>query len=75
MKVLIEITKHEWNYLNKLAKNGDILGHYKRLILNGTPMSNKGPCIHGNLCKEYWNKFHVIYSARCPKCDRYEPKS
>ena len=37
-------------------------------------MSNKGPCIHGNLCREYWNKFHVIYSTRCPECDRYEPK-
>ena len=38
MKVEIEITKHEWDYLNKLAKNGDILGHYERLILNGTPI-------------------------------------
>lgn len=43
-------------------------------VSNRRPMTNKCPCIHGNLCKEYWNKFHVIYSTHCPDCDRYEPK-
>ena len=46
----------------------------RKLVTNGRPVTNKGPCIHGNLCREYWEKFHVIYSTQCPKCDRYEPK-
>lgn len=46
----------------------------RKLVTNGRPVTNKGPCIHGNLCREYWNKFHVIYSTHCPDCDRYEPK-
>lgn len=33
------------------------------------------PCIHGNLCKELYDRNHVIYSTNCPnKCKYYEPK-
>ena len=38
IEVVINITKHEWEYLNKLVDNGDQLGHYERLIVNGTPL-------------------------------------
>ena len=38
MQVVIEMTEHEWEYLNKLVANGDILGHYERLLVNGTPL-------------------------------------
>jgi hypothetical protein len=38
MKVEIEIAEHEWDYLSKLAENGDILGHYERIISGGTPI-------------------------------------
>ena len=37
-KIVIDITEHEWEYLNKLVKNGDVLGHYERLIVNGIPL-------------------------------------
>lgn len=45
IKVIVNITKHEWEYLNKLVENGDQLGHYERLIVNGTPL----PKGHGAL--------------------------
>lgn len=45
IEVVINITKHEWEYLNKLVENGDQLGHYERLLVNGTPL----PKGHGNL--------------------------
>lgn len=38
IKVVIDISKHEWEYLNRLVGNGDQLGHYERLIVNGTPL-------------------------------------
>lgn len=38
IKVVIDISKHEWKYLNKLVENGDQLGHYERLLVNGTPL-------------------------------------
>lgn len=38
-------------------------------------MLKKGPCIHGNLCREYWNKHHVIFSRMCPNgCKYYKEK-
>lgn len=45
IEVVINITKHEWEYLNKLVENGDQLGHYERLLVNGTPL----PKWHGRL--------------------------
>ena len=45
IKVVINITKHEWEYLNKLVENGDQLGHYERLLVNGTPL----PKGHGRI--------------------------
>ena len=45
IKVIVNITKHEWEYLNKLVENGDQLGHHERLIVNGTPL----PKGHGRL--------------------------
>lgn len=34
----------------------------------------KTACIHGNLCRAYWGKKHVIYSCTCPhNCAFYEP--
>ena len=45
MEIVIKITEHEWEYLNKLVKNEDILGHYERLLVNGTPL----PKGHGRL--------------------------
>lgn len=45
IEVVIKITKHEWEYLNKLVENGDQLGHYERLLVNGTPL----PKGHGRL--------------------------
>lgn len=45
IEVVINITKHEWEYLNKLVENGDQLGHYERLLVNGTPL----PKGHGRL--------------------------
>ena len=45
MQMVIDITENEWEYLNKLCDNGDILGHYERLIVNGTPL----PKGHGDL--------------------------
>lgn len=45
IEVVINITKHEWEYLNKLVENGDQLGHYERLLVNGTPL----PKGHGDL--------------------------
>ena len=38
MDIIVEITEHEWEYLNKLVLNGDVLGHYERLLVNGTPI-------------------------------------
>ena len=34
----------------------------------------KPPCVHGNLCKAYWDKFKIIYSSFCPICEFYKPK-
>lgn len=48
IEVVINITKHEWEYLNKLVENGDQLGHHERLLVNGTPL----PKGHGNLKDE-----------------------
>lgn len=32
------------------------------------------PCIHGDLCRGYLNKYRKIYSNRCPHgCEFYEP--
>ena len=45
IKVIVNITKHEWEYLNKLVENGDQLGHYERLLVNGTPL----PKGHGRI--------------------------
>lgn len=45
IEVVINITKHEWEYLNKLVENGDQLGHYERLLVNGTPL----PKGHGRI--------------------------
>lgn len=45
MQLVIDITEHEWEYLNKLVKNGDVLGHYERLLVNGVPLPKK----HGRL--------------------------
>ena len=38
MQIVTDITEHEWEYLNKLVKNGDVLGHYERLLVNGIPL-------------------------------------
>lgn len=36
---------------------------------------SNSPCIHGNLCREYWTKHHVIYCVTCPtNCKYYVPK-
>lgn len=45
IEVVINISKHEWEYLNKLVENGDQFGHYERLLVNGTPL----PKGHGRL--------------------------
>lgn len=45
IEVVINITKHEWEYLNKLVENGDQLGHYERLLVNGKPL----PKGHGRI--------------------------
>lgn len=45
IEVVINITRQEWEYLNKLVKNGDQLGHYERLLVNGTPL----PKGHGRI--------------------------
>lgn len=45
LKVVVNITKREWEYLNKLVENGDQLGHYERLLVNGTAL----PKGHGRL--------------------------
>lgn len=45
IEVVINITRQEWEYLNKLVKNGDQLGHYERLLVNGTPLPKR----HGRL--------------------------
>ena len=45
IELVINITEHEWEYLNKLVKNGDQLGHYERLLVNGMPL----PKGHGRL--------------------------
>lgn len=45
MQIVIDITEHEWEYLNKLVKNGDVLGHYERVLVNGVPLPKK----HGRL--------------------------
>ena len=38
MQIVIDIKKREWEYLNKLVENGDQLGHYERLLVNGIPL-------------------------------------
>lgn len=45
IEVVINISKHEWEYINKLVENGDQLGHYERLLVNGTPL----PKGHGRI--------------------------
>lgn len=40
MQILIDISEHEWEYLNKLVANGDQLGHYERLLVNGELIVN-----------------------------------
>ena len=45
IEVVINITRQEWEYLNKLVENGDQLGHYERLIANGKSL----PKGHGRL--------------------------
>lgn len=45
IELVINITKYEWEYLNKLVENGDQLGHYERLLVNGTPLPKR----HGRL--------------------------
>lgn len=45
MQIVIDIKKREWEYLNKLVENGDQLGHYERLLVNGIPL----PKEHGRL--------------------------
>lgn len=52
MKVVVNITKREWEYLNKLVENGDQLRHYERLLVNGTPLP-KGHGKIGDLTKLY----------------------
>lgn len=54
IEVVINITKHEWEYLNKLVENGDQLGHYERLIVNGTTL----PKGHGDLIER--NKLEFL---------------
>lgn len=32
-------------------------------------------CIHGNVCKEYFEKYKVILSVKCPKdCPHFKEK-
>ena len=44
------------------------------LIVKIESAKGKEPCIHGNLCREYWERYKVIYSTFCPVCNYYEPK-
>lgn len=40
MKILVEITDSEFNYLQKLAKNGEQMGHYESLLAGGVPFDH-----------------------------------
>lgn len=66
IKVVINITKHEWEYLNKLVENGDQLGHYERLLVNGTPIEPSMVRYEGD---GYADGEMVYDIARCPNCD------
>lgn len=60
MQIVIDIKKREWEYLNKLVENGDQLGHYERLLVNGTPL----PKEHGRLIDdEAYNIDHNCVSV------------
>lgn len=57
IEVVINITRQEWEYLNKLLKNEDQLGHYERLLVNGKLLpQGHGDLIDRNdlLQKKYW---------------------
>lgn len=45
MKLIIDITENEWEYLNKLVANNDILGHYERLLVNGNVLEPCEDCV------------------------------
>ncbi len=59
MKLEIDISEHEWEYLNKLVANGDQLGHYERLLVNGRsktewiPVNEKMPEVTGYYLIQY----------------------
>lgn len=41
MEIVVEITDSEYDYLQKLSKNGDQLGHYERILAGGIPIKYK----------------------------------
>ena len=66
MQIVTDITEHEWEYLNKLVKNGDVLGHYERLLVNGIPL----PKGHGRLIDSDAYKEKVFRIFPCSdRCD------
>ena len=66
IEVVINITKHEWEYLNKLVENGDQLGHYERLLVNGTPIEPEMVRYEGD---GYADGEMVYDYAYCPNCN------
>lgn len=66
IKVVINITKHEWEYLNKLVENRDQLGHYERLLVNGTPIEPEMVRYEGD---GYADGEMVYDYAYCPNCN------
>lgn len=58
IEVVINIAKHEWEYLNKLVENGDQLGHYERLVVNGTPLPDNAT--NGDVIKTLFAEYRVV---------------
>lgn len=66
IELVVNITKHEWEYLNKLVENGDQLGHYERLLVNGTPIEPSMVRYEGD---GYADGEMVYDYAYCPNCN------
>ena len=54
----------------EMDKTNGYRANYMRWFEDG-----RYPCVHGDICRNYWNRFRTILSSNCPySCEHYKPK-